>query len=303
MVLFLSWLFFYAYHSTNVDTVYSHITETTRHPAASAAFASIMFAPQAELSFYEALSRCRKNNVPICLMYGKEDPWVKPFWGQQVKRQVPEAPYYQVSPAGHCPHDEAPEVINFLPRGWIRNLESQGCISLPLVDDVDSIEHSNGRELEFIRDGSRKTAVQCRWKQPITTTAVDNSDMDEIEHFLHTFEDLVYNVSLVIRLCNDLGTTVAERERGDDASSILCYMNEKFVSEETARKHMQDIINKAWKKINGHCMTRVTSMEPFLTQALNAARVAHTLYQYGDGFGIQDRDTRKHILSIFVEPL
>ncbi|KAK7312118.1 hypothetical protein VNO77_35726 [Canavalia gladiata] len=133
--------------------------------------------------------------------------------------------------------------------------------------------------------------------------ATMHEDMDEIEHFLHTFEDLVYNVSLVIRLCNDLGTTVAERERGDAASSILCYMNEKFVSEETARKHMQDIINKAWKKINGHCMTRVTSMEPFLTQALNAARVAHTLYQYGDGFGIQDRDTRKHILSIFVEPL
>ncbi|KAK7312115.1 hypothetical protein VNO77_35718 [Canavalia gladiata] len=149
----------YAYHSTNVDTVYSRIIETTRHPAASAAFASIMFAPQAELSFYEALSRCRKNNVPICLMYGKEDPWVKPFWGQQVKRQVPEAPYYQVSPAGHCPHDEVPEVINFLLRGWIRNLESQGCISLPLVDDLDSIEHSNARELEFIRDGSRKTAV------------------------------------------------------------------------------------------------------------------------------------------------
>jgi hypothetical protein len=23
---------------------------------------------------------------------------------------VPEAPYYQISPAGHCPHDEVPEV-------------------------------------------------------------------------------------------------------------------------------------------------------------------------------------------------
>ena len=45
-------------------------------------------------------------------MYGKEDPWVKPMWGLQVKRQVPEAPYYQISPAGHCPHDEVPEVCN-----------------------------------------------------------------------------------------------------------------------------------------------------------------------------------------------
>lgn len=50
------------------------------------------------------------SNVPVCLMYGKEDPWVKPVWGLQVKRQLPEAPYYEISPAGHCPHDEVPEV-------------------------------------------------------------------------------------------------------------------------------------------------------------------------------------------------
>lgn len=54
------------------------------------------------------------NKVPVCLMYGKEDPWVKPVWGLQVKRQVPEAPYYEISPAGHCPHDEVPEVYSFL---------------------------------------------------------------------------------------------------------------------------------------------------------------------------------------------
>ncbi|CAL5405905.1 unnamed protein product [Camellia sinensis] len=52
---------------------------------------------------------CQVNDVPICLMYGKEDPWVKPVWGLQVKRRLPEAPYYEISPAGHCPHDEVPE--------------------------------------------------------------------------------------------------------------------------------------------------------------------------------------------------
>ncbi|CAL5352920.1 unnamed protein product [Camellia sinensis] len=52
---------------------------------------------------------CQVNDVPICLMYGKEDPWVKPVWGLQVKRRLPEAPYYEISPTGHCPHDEVPE--------------------------------------------------------------------------------------------------------------------------------------------------------------------------------------------------
>ncbi|KAF6151096.1 hypothetical protein GIB67_042431 [Kingdonia uniflora] len=104
----------YADHSTNIDKVFSRILETTEHPAAAASFASIMFAPKGQLSFSEALSRCHTENVPICLMYGKEDPWVAPAWGLRVKRQVPEAPYYEISPAGHCPHDEVPEVCIIL---------------------------------------------------------------------------------------------------------------------------------------------------------------------------------------------
>lgn len=147
----------YADHSTKVDKVFSRILETTQHPAAAASFASIMFAPQGQLSFREALSRCKMNNVPICLMYGKEDPWVKPIWGLQVKGQVPEAPYYQISPAGHCPHDEVPEVVNYLLRGWIKNVETEGLVALPLLDDGESIQSSVARDLEFVRDGSRKS--------------------------------------------------------------------------------------------------------------------------------------------------
>ncbi|VAI89312.1 hypothetical protein VPH35_130181 [Triticum aestivum] len=100
----------YADHSTNVDKVFSRIIETTEHPAAAASFASIMFAPMGQISFQEALSRCQRQDIPISLMYGKEDPWVTPYWGIRVKQQVPEAPYYEISPAGHCPHDEVPEV-------------------------------------------------------------------------------------------------------------------------------------------------------------------------------------------------
>lgn len=56
------------------------------------------------------ICRCQMSNIPVCLMYGKEDPWVQPIWGFQVKKQVPEALFYEISPAGHCPHDEVPEV-------------------------------------------------------------------------------------------------------------------------------------------------------------------------------------------------
>ncbi|KAF8651362.1 hypothetical protein HU200_063620 [Digitaria exilis] len=147
----------YADHSTNVDKVFSRIVEITQHPAAAASFASIMFAPRGQISFQEAISRCQSQGVPISLMYGREDPWVRPIWGIKVKQQVPEAPYYEISPAGHCPHDEVPEVINYLLRGWLKNLESEGSIDLPFLEEPSYAEHGVSKELEFVREGSRKS--------------------------------------------------------------------------------------------------------------------------------------------------
>ena len=95
----------------------------------------------------------------------------------------------------------------------------------------------------------------------------------------------------------------AKRARGDVLTSILCYMREADVSEEIAKKHIKDMINKSWKKINGQCFNRLPMLQSFVNIATNNARVAHSLYQYGDGFGVQDRDTRKNIVSLLVEPL
>lgn len=151
----------YVDHSVVTSELLSRIVEATEHPAAAAAFSSIIFAPQGELSFNETLIRCRENNVPICLIYGREDPWVKPVWGQQVKSRVPEALYYEISPAGHCPHSEVPEVVNFLLRGWIRSVESEGSIPLPLLDDPNLVQPDQWREMEFMKMGRRRS-VQAR---------------------------------------------------------------------------------------------------------------------------------------------
>ncbi|KAJ7012899.1 pheophytinase [Populus alba x Populus x berolinensis] len=65
----------YTDHYTNIDKVLSRILEITQHPAAAASFASIMFAPQGQLSFrLICVSRCKMSRIPICLMYGKENP-------------------------------------------------------------------------------------------------------------------------------------------------------------------------------------------------------------------------------------
>jgi hypothetical protein len=49
------------------------------------------------------------------------------------------------------------QVVNYLLRGWIKNLETQGSVVLPLLDYGESIQYSIARDLEFVRDGSSKS--------------------------------------------------------------------------------------------------------------------------------------------------
>ncbi|XP_056161807.1 (E,E)-alpha-farnesene synthase-like [Syzygium oleosum] len=129
--------------------------------------------------------------------------------------------------------------------------------------------------------------------------------LDDAADLLQRNKDLIYNVSTIIRLCNDLGTSTAERDRGDAPSSVVCYMREANVSEDVARKHIKVLINQAWKRINARCFGNAETpfLRPFIIVTVNAARVAHMLYQFGDGFGVQDGDIRQQILCIVIKPL
>lgn len=49
------------------------------------------------------------------------------------------------------------QVINYLLRGWLKNLESEGSIDLPFLEEPNYAEHGVSRELEFVREGSRKS--------------------------------------------------------------------------------------------------------------------------------------------------
>lgn len=53
----------------------------------------LLRAHKVALKFEEMIDRVE---VPLALIYGKEDPWVVPLWGHRIKRQRPETLYYQV---------------------------------------------------------------------------------------------------------------------------------------------------------------------------------------------------------------
>ncbi|WVZ03401.1 hypothetical protein V8G54_024207 [Vigna mungo] len=180
----------------------------------------------------------------------------------------------------------------------IRKWLTKVIVFVLVIDDVYDI-HASFQELKPF------TMAFERW---------DDTEVEELPTYMKTcvnaLKDVTNEIAYEIGGENNFHLVLhylkkaAERERGDAASSIVCYMKEEGVSEEKARKHIEDKIIEAWKKIN-KCYGCCSScwVEPFLTQAINAARVGHTLYQNGDGFGIQDRDIKKHILSLVVEPL
>ncbi|KAH0697221.1 hypothetical protein KY290_014663 [Solanum tuberosum] len=122
-------------------------------------------------------------------------------------------------------------------------------------------------------------------------------------HLCKNCQEIIYHTSLIIRLCNDQGTSTAELERGDVASSIICYMQEENVSEDVAREHIERIILNSWKKINYHFNSLSTSHRKIIKHVINEARMAHVMYHSGDGFGVQDGETQDQVLINLVEPI
>ena len=51
---------------------------------------------QVSMKFEDMIDRLE---MPLVLIYGKEDPWVVPLWGHRIKRQRPDTLYYEVTKA------------------------------------------------------------------------------------------------------------------------------------------------------------------------------------------------------------
>lgn len=80
-------------------------------------------------------------------------------------------------------------------------------------------------------------------------------------------------------------------------------MEEASVTEAIAREHMKDIIDSAWSKINMELLNAKTEQQTFVNLVINTARVCHFIYQKGDGFSVQDGDTKKKIKRLLIEPI
>jgi len=149
------------------DRLVEQIMAPTENKHGQSVFTSILFAPKPEHTFEETLTSLQKANIPLLLLYGKEDPWIFPSWGQRVKRQVPEATYFELSPAGHCPHHETPQAVNALMVEWLKEQEEGG-----REGGVDA-----GRE-------GRRTFFEPVTGKEISATLLDGQPRDLVEWVL-----------------------------------------------------------------------------------------------------------------------
>lgn len=116
--------------------------------------------------------------------------------------------------------------------------------------------------------------------------------------------EIIYWASLITRLSNDLGTSMAEIKRGDVVKSVQCCMNEEGISAEEARDRIQGLLNYSWKKLNenriakGNCLPNT-----MVNMCLNMARAAQCIYQHGDGIGSSNGVTKDRLVSLILKPI
>ncbi|KAG5020994.1 hypothetical protein AAZX31_06G282600 [Glycine max] len=132
---------------------------------------------------------------------------------------------------------------------------------------------------------------------------LNHSITKEALQSLENYHALLRRSSTIFRLCNDLGTSKAELERGEAASSIVCYMRESGASEEGAYKHIRRLLNETWKKMNKDKVSQSPFPKPFIEIAINLGRISQCTYQYGDGHGAPDSTVENRIRSLIIEPI
>ncbi|XP_030462339.1 (+)-alpha-terpineol synthase-like [Syzygium oleosum] len=135
----------------------------------------------------------------------------------------------------------------------------------------------------------------------LTTDELTQEGLD----YVSKIPSLMHSSAKILRLNDDLSTSSYELARGDNFKALECYMNETGALEEAARQHIRHLMRKTWKKINGDVFEDhpFPGFRPFLGACLNLARASQCFYQYGDGHGLPDHETKDHIVSTLFEPV
>ncbi|CAK8562242.1 unnamed protein product [Lathyrus sativus] len=112
-------------NSSNVDDyLVESITRPAQDPNAGEVYYRLMTRFMMNQSKYTLDSVLSELSCPLLLLWGDLDPWVGPAKANKIKDFYPKTTLVHLQ-AGHCPHDETPELVNTALLDWLTTLTPQ----------------------------------------------------------------------------------------------------------------------------------------------------------------------------------
>ncbi|KAK2967983.1 hypothetical protein RJ640_027643 [Escallonia rubra] len=106
------------------------------------------------------------------------------------------------------------------------------------------------------------------------------------------------------RLVDDIATYEVEKERGQLATGIECYMKEHDVSKEEAISEFKTRIEDAWKDLNEELMKPTSVSKHLVIRIMNLARLLDVTYKnFDDGYTHPEKVLKAHVLKLLVNPV
>ncbi|XP_042438700.1 pheophytinase, chloroplastic-like [Zingiber officinale] len=110
-------------NTSNVDNyLVESITRPAGDPNAGEVYYRLMTRFMSNQSKYTLDSVLSELSCPLLLIWGDLDPWVGPAKAVRIKDFYPNTTIVNLK-AGHCPHDEVPELVNIALLDWLSSLE------------------------------------------------------------------------------------------------------------------------------------------------------------------------------------
>ncbi|KAL8168262.1 hypothetical protein V2J09_009761 [Rumex salicifolius] len=112
-------------NSSNVDDyLVDSITAPASDPKAGEVYYRLMSRFMSNQRKYTLDSLLSQISCPLLLLWGDLDPWVGPTKAIRIKEFYPNSTLVSLQ-AGHCPHDEVPELVNEALLKWLSSLDAK----------------------------------------------------------------------------------------------------------------------------------------------------------------------------------
>nr|WJJ50357.1 diterpene synthase 3 [Cephalotaxus harringtonia] len=192
------------------------------------------------------------------------------------------------------------------------------------VQGRDVLPYLRGKWLDLFLKYTKETdwmersyspSLEQYWENAVESIALGVTTLTPIfstgeflpEHILAKFDfrdEFLNLVSLTGRLINDVRTFQEERDRGELASCVQCYINDHpGGTEEAALDYLYGVNEDALTKLNYHYLMRPDIPKCFRTVLFNTARVMQLFYRNIDGFLNAAEEMKEFIKKTLYEPL